>query len=383
MLMLAAASVTGCGDNLKGPHACSETPGNACVYAGKSGVEGFNGDGLDRRDTELYWTMDVSFAADGTVWFIDWNNHLVRRVLEDDTVTTMVGWTDPVFPGDGLPGPSEKSADGALGTDVKLNHPTDLVQEPNGKVLVMAWHNHKLREVDPVTGHVRILAGGGAGFAGDGMPMAMALFKQPKALERDAAGNLYILDQQNFRIRKIDTSGVVSTIAGSGMQGSDGDGGPALMAKLDFEAGSNPEPSGGMVVTHDKLYVSDTLANKLRAIDLTTQMITTIAGTGAEGGGGDGGPAMAAQLAHPRDLEIGPEGDLYVADTDNNRIRAINLTTGVIRTVAGTGELGLDKDDDHPATQMKLARPFGIEFDPDGNLFISDTINSRILKVFR
>jgi len=138
-----------------------------------------------------------------------------------------------------------------------------------------------------------------------------------------------------------------------------------------------------MVVTHDKLYVSDTLANKLRAIDLTTQMITTIAGTGAEGGGGDGGPAMAAQLAHPRDLEIGPEGDLYVADTDNNRIRAINLTTGVIRTVAGTGELGLDKDDDHPATQMKLARPFGIEFDPDGNLFISDTINSRILKVFR
>ena len=363
-----AAATTGCGDNVVSH--CEES-GQACTWAGRPGVFGFNGDGQDRRATELYWTMDVSFAADGTVWFIDWNNHLVRRVLADDTVTTVVGWTDPVFPGDGLPGAAEKSLEGAPGSEVQLNHPTDLAQTADGKVLVMAWHNHKLREVDPVTGRVRILAGGGAGFAGDGGPMAMALFKQPKALELDAAGNMYILDQQNFRVRRIDhETGMVSTIAGSGVQGSDGDGGLATAAKLDFEAGSNPEPSGGLALANGRLYIAETLSNRIRAVDLTTGMIDTVVGPDAG-------------LLHPRDLELGPEGDLYIADTDNSVIRAVELATGALRTVAGTGELGLDPDDDRPALETMLARPFGIEFDPAGNLFISDTLNSRIVKVTR
>ena len=381
---LLGSTLIGCGDNLKGPHACSETSGNACVWAGKGGVDGFNGDGLDRRETELYWTMDMTFAPDGTAWFIDWNNHLVRHVLEDDTVETIVGWIDPIFPGDGLPGMAEKTAEGALGLDVKLNHPTDLVAEPDGKILVMAWHNHKLREIDPTTKHVRILAGGGAGFAGDGMPMAMAVFKQPKGLSADAAGNLYILDQQNFRIRKVEkATGMMSTIAGNGMQGYEGDNGPALMAKLNFEAGSNPEPSGGLAIGTGKIFISDTLSNRIRVIDTATMMITTFAGTGVEGGAGDGGPAISAQVAHPRDLEIGPDGNLYIADTDNNRIRMIDLATNVISTVVGSGDLGLDATDDMPATSMKLARPFGIEFDAAGDLYVADTINSRILKVYR
>ncbi|CAN5873823.1 hypothetical protein BH11MYX3_BH11MYX3_44870 [soil metagenome] len=380
----AVVSVLGaCGDNLPGRHACSETSGNACVWAGVSGVESFNGDGLDRRDTELYWPMDMSFAKDGTVWFIDWNNHLVRRVLADQTVVTVVGWTDPIFPGDGLSGMAEQSAEGAPGLDVKLNHPTDLVQTADGKVLMMAWHNHKLREIDPVTGRVRILAGGGAGFAGDGMPLAMAVFKQPKGLEIDAQGNLYILDQQNFRIRKVDKStGLISTIAGNGMQGFEGDNGPAAAAKLNFEAGSNPEPSGGLAIGTDKIYIADTLSNRVRVIDTTTMMITTLAGTGVEGSAGDGGPALAAQLSHPRDLELA-NGQLYIADTDNNRIRAIDLASKMITTVVGSGELGLDAEDDLPATSTKLKRPFGIELDADGNLYVSDTLNSRILKVYR
>lgn len=381
---LVGVCLVGCGDDLEGAHACSEKVGNACVWAGKSGVDGFNGDGLDRRDTELYWTMDMTFAPDGTAWFIDWNNHLVRHVLPDDTVQTVLGWIDPIFPGDGLPGNAEKSAEGAPGLDVKLNHPTDLVAEPDGKILVMAWHNHKLREIDPSNGHVRILAGGGAGFAGDGMPLASAVFKQPKGLSADAQGNLYILDQQNFRVRMVDkATGMISTIAGNGMQGSDGDNGPALSAKLNFEAGSNPEPSGGLAIGKGKIYIADTLSNRIRVIDTATMMITTFAGTGIEGGGGDGGAASAAQLAHPRDLEIGPDGNLYIADTDNNRIRMIDLTTNVITTVVGSGELGLDATDDRPATAMKLARPFGIEFDAAGDLYVSDTINSRILKVYR
>ena len=382
---VAAIGLVGCGDNFNAEKAaCAETSGIACTWAGKSGVFGFNGDGLHRLETELYWSMDVSFAADGTVWFIDWNNHLIRRVLTDDTVVTVVGWTDPVFPGDGVPGTAERSAEGVPGLDVQLNHPTDLAQTPDGKVLVMAWHNHKLREIDPATGRVHIVAGAGAGYSGDGATTMTALFKQPKGLELDAVGNMYILDQQNFRIRKIErASGAMSLVAGNGMQGFEGDGGPALAAKLNFEAGSNPEPSGGLVFGGGKLYVADTLSSRVRAIDMATGMIETVVGTGTPGYAGDGGQAKDAQLNFPRDLEIGPEGDLYIADTDNSVIRAVNLTTGVIRTVAGTGELGLDERDGLPARQTKLARPFGIEFDRVGNLYISDTINSRILKVTR
>jgi DNA-binding beta-propeller fold protein YncE len=385
MRLLAIALLTAaCGDNFGArlPSNCGD-PGIACTFLGKPGVVGFNGDGHDRLETELYWTMDLSFASDGTIWFIDWNNHLIRRVLEDDTVTTVVGWTDPVFPGDGAPGGLERTPDGELGTNVQLNHPTDLVQAPDGKVLVMAWHNHKLREINPDTGRVRIVAGGGAGYTGDGGNMAMASFKQPKGLELDADGNMFILDQQNFRIRKIErATGAMTLIAGNGMQGGDGDDGPALQAKLNFDGGSNPEPSGGLVFKGNQLFVADTLSSRIRVIDMGTGMITNFAGTGTPGYAGDDGEAINAQLAHPRDLEIGPEGDLYIADTDNNVIRAINLETKIIRTVAGTGELGLGAEG-WPAAFTTLARPFSIEFDPAGNLYIADTLNSRIVKVTR
>jgi hypothetical protein len=162
--LLVLAGAAACGDEAR---RCDE-PGRACTWAGLPGVFGFNGDGHHRLATELYWTMDLSFDPDGTVWLIDWNNHLIRRVLADDTVTTLVGWTDPIFPGDGLSGGAERTAEGAPGGDVQLNHPTDLARTADGKILVMAWHNHKLRELDPATGRVRIIAGAGAGYAGDG-----------------------------------------------------------------------------------------------------------------------------------------------------------------------------------------------------------------------
>src|SRR6185295_12638828 len=121
-------------------------------------------------------------------------------------------------------------------------------------------------------------------------------------------------------------------------------------------------------------YIADSENNRIRSIDLQTGVITTLAGTGQAGYAGDDGPAAQAMLYHPRDLEIGPDGDLYLADTDNGRIRAINLSSGVIRTVVGTGQLGLDPDDDRLATATQLNRPFGIAFDPKGNLFVSDSL---------
>jgi serine/threonine-protein kinase len=213
--------------------------------------------------------------------------------------------------------------------------------------------------------------------------MTKALFKQPKALELDGDGNAYILDQQNFRIRMIDAEGNISSIAGSGTAGDTGDGGPALEATLNFEAGSNPEPSGGLALHDGMLYIADTLSSRIRVVDLAAGTIDAFAGTGDPGFSGDGGPAADAQLNYPRDLEIGPDGHLYVADTDNSRIRAIDLETGEIRTVAGNGTLGLDDAEGVPATEMAFARPFAIEFDAEGNLYVSDTINSRIVRVAR
>ena len=371
-MLVAGALLTACEPEKK----CDDS-GHACTWAGIAGEFGFNGDGLHRLDTKLYWTMDMKFAADGTPWFIDWNNHLVRKVLPDGKVKTVVGWVDPIFPGDGSQ--DELTPAGAVGTDVQLNHPTDLAQLSDGTMLVMAWHNHKLRKIDKDTERVSIACGAGAGFSGDGSMAKGALLKQPKALEVDAQDNIYILDQQNFRIRKISAAGVMSTIAGNGMQASAGDTGPALMASFHFEAGSNPEPSGGLALHDGKLYVSETLAHRIRVIDLTTNVITTVAGSGT--GGFADGALLEAQFDNPRDIEFGPDGRLYVADTDNNRIRAIDLVAGTVSTVAGTGELGLDEKDDLMATATKLKRPFAIEFDPAGNLYISDTINSRILRV--
>ena len=185
------------------------------------------------------------------------------------------------------------------------------------------------------------------------------------------------------RIRRIDTAGVIDTIAGTGEAGYAGDGGPALEAQFAWAVGSNPNPSGGIVHHQGKLYVSDTENDAIRVIDLATGMIDAFAGTGQQGYGGDGGPAIDALLNGPRDLEIGPDGHLYFAETDSGVIRAVDLETLEIRTVVGTGELGLSDEEPLVATAFPLRRPFGLAFDPEGNLYVTDTLNSRIVKVAR
>ncbi len=354
--------------------------GEACTWLGTKGEEGFNGDGHHRLATRVAQPQDLIFLEDGTAWFSDFNNFLIRRVNEDDTVESMVGWTDPIFPGDGpidgIP------PDGAPGDEWQLNHPTNLLVQADGDVLVVGWHNHKLLTIDREDGYVKVVCGGGAGFAGDGELAAnSALFRQLNDASFDEEGNLYLIDQQNERVRMIDADGVINTIAGAGTVGYSGDGGPALEAEFSWARGSNPNPSGGVVYHEGKLYISDTEADVIRVMDLETGMIDAFAGTGDEGDDGDGGPALEAELNAPRDLEIGPDGDLYFADTDNSKVRAIDLDSGEIRTVVGTGELGLDEEERLPAEETRLRRPFGIAFDLDDDLYVLDSLNSRIVKV--
>jgi len=296
------------------------------------------------------------------------------------------------FVGDGPKDLSDKTPEGADPLTVDLNHPTDVQEFPNGDLLVMCWHNHKLRVIDKNDGRVHVLLGAGAGFMGDGGPAKDALVNQPPRAVLDPDGNLFFVDQRNQRLRVIYNfsadrgNAIIDTIVGTGTAGFNGDG-PALQTQVAFPAGGNPEPASGIAIGSDgTLYFSDTNNNRIRKVVFNDPgvfkdgVVTTIAGTGDKGFAGDGDLAVNAQLSFPEDIEIGPDGNLYFADTDNNRVRMIDLTTGIITTVAGTGESGYSGDGGL-ANAAKLQRPFGVAFGPDGNLYVSDTFNSRIRKV--
>jgi sugar lactone lactonase YvrE len=359
---------------------CAPEPGTACIWAG-TGESGFNGDGHALRESRLYWPIDLEFAPDGTAYVLDWNNHLVRRVSEKGAFQTMVG----AFVGDGAPGMADAMPPGALGTEVSLNHPTDLQIARDGTVVLAAWHNHKIRTLDPESDQVNVIAGSRPGFAGDGQAAHMAQFDQPKAIVFDRDENLYVLDQRNQRVRKLARDGVVSTVAGTGISGFFGDGGAPISAQLSFEAGPNPEPSGGLALDDaGRLYIADALNHCIRRVDFETNTIDTVAGNGLDGYDGDGGDARAALLGQVRDLEFGPDGRLYFADTDHHVIRALDLEQARIETVAGTGEEPAADDariEGRPARETPLKRPMGVAFDPEGNLYIADSYNNRILKV--
>jgi len=372
---LIVAVTGGCGDN-KPP--CAS--GAVCTWAG-TGDAALGLDGLDRRATALYWPMDLDFAPDGRAYVLDWQNHIVRRVNADDRMEIVIG-TDTV--GDGPATGDERTAPGVPGTTVNLNHPTDLTFTADGTLLLAAWHNHKIRQFDASTGMVDVTCGNGPGYA-DG-PGSTALMNRPKAVAVDpVSGAAFVVDTSNTRIRRIQgapDAPVIDTVAGSAMRGFAGDGGPPLGAQFAFQqANDNPEPGGAIAIdAQGLLYVVDTENQRIRRIDLTMNVIDTIAGNGTAGFSGDGGPATEASLNFPRDAEIGPDGRLYIADSDNHRVRAVDLGTGIITTVAGNGTPAF-AGDGGPPLDASFKRPFGIAFDAAGDMFVADTFNDRIREI--
>ena len=376
LLLSACSSSTG-PDNTTQKSLCTNTPGTICTWAG-TGDAGFNGDGHPLLTSTLYWPVDLAFTANNTAYILDWNNHRVRRVTADNTLVTAIG-TD--FIGDGPYDESDQSPPGALGTEVHLNHPTHILPLTDGTLLLTSWHNHKLRIYDPRTDLVQIIAGSGPGFAGDGGLARDALFSQPPQTALSPDGSLYVLDQRNQRVRKIDPDGMITTVVGDGSAGFGGDGGSPRNAQLQLPAGANPLPSGGLAFdAQGRLYIADALNQRIRRVDFILDQIETVAGNGTAGFAGDGGSALNAALNNPRDLGFGPDGRLYIADELNHRIRALDLTTGIIATVAGNGDEGF-AGDGGPALSAALNRPAGLDFDSSGQLHIADTYNHRIRKV--
>jgi DNA-binding beta-propeller fold protein YncE len=383
------AVLAGC-SNTSAPD-CDE-PGTACTWVGKKGVQGINHDPRDRLDSVLNWPTDIGFAPDGRGYIVDWNNHEVRRIESDDMLRTVMG---NAVEAEGAPDGADylppMAPVGAQGTQVSLNHPTNLDFLPDGKVVVASWHGLRLRVYDPATGLARVIAGDGEyGNSGDGGPAYRAQFNLPRSVAADANGRLYVLDQKNLRIRSFEASptAIVTAFAGAGTNGYSGDGGAAVDAQVSF-ANNTAQPSGGLALDAEYVYIADAGNHRIRRVNLATAVIDCIAGNGVAALDGDGGSGLNASLNGPADLAIGPDGNLYIADSYNNVIRRVDLVTGMIDTVAGTGAycgLGktcLEAEEGMPAREVVLNGPLGIGFDSAGNLHITDTYNNRVVRVAR
>jgi len=369
-----ALALAACSDEASS--ACPDAPGVICTWAG-DGEAAFDGDGYPLLASSFYWPYDITFHA-GETYIVDWNNHRIRRVEPDGTLLTVIG-TDMV--GDGPPDLSDLTPPGALGTTIDLNHPTQLTPLPDGTLALVSWHNHKLRVFDPATERALVMCGRAAGFRGDEGPVADALLDQPHSLAVGPDQSLYILDQRNQVIRRVDPDGIITTVVGQPRtRGFSGDGGSPLEATMAQPTGSNPPPGGWVVFdAAGRLYFSDVDNHRVRRVDFALDLIETVAGDGTQGFSGDGGPATAAALNGPRKLTFGPDGRLYIGDKGNHRVRAVDLTTGVIETVLGTGRATYGGDGG-PAHEADLFEPQGVTFDGD-HMYILDTGNHRIRRV--
>ncbi|MFJ5927388.1 RICIN domain-containing protein [Kitasatospora sp. NPDC092948] len=278
----------------------------------------------------------------------------------DAPISTVAGAGVAGFDGDNGPALS-----------AELNHPYGIAVDRNGTVCAADSGNHRIRKVT-TDGRITTIAGDGtAGFGGDGGPAASARLNSPREVAVDGAGTLYIADSGNHRIRKITTDGRITTIAGTGTPGFDGDNGPAASALLNHPFGVAVDGAG-------TLYIADSGNHRVRKVAADGR-ITTIAGTGAPGFDGDGGPADQARLNRPSGVAVDGAGDAYIADADNHRVRKVSAD-GTISTVAGTGTAGFDGDGG-PADQARLDLPLGLVVDSTGALCIADSGNHRIRKV--
>ena len=268
-------------------------------------------------------------------------------------------------------GTAASSGDGGPATSAGLNEPSGLAIAANGDLYISEFKGHKVRRVD-ARGVISTVAGNGMrGFAGDGGPATVASLNSPSGLAVDGAGNIFVADLVNQRVRRVDRQGVITTVAGDGRADFSGDGGPAIRASLNYPAGVAVDGAGN-------LYIADVQSHRIRKVD-RAGIITTVAGSGARGFSGDGGPATLASLNLPSDVTADSSGNLYVADIDNQRVRKVSVN-GIISTVAGNGRAGFSGDLG-PATEAALCWPIHMALDGSGSLYVADTLNYRVRKV--
>jgi DNA-binding beta-propeller fold protein YncE len=331
-----------------------------------TGEKGFAGDGGPAEKALLNGPFDLCFDRAGNLYFSDTFNNRIRRVdAARGVITTVAGTGEKAYSGDG--GPAAAAA---------LNEPYGVVVDSDGNLYIADRLNRRVRRIDAATGMITTLAGTGeAAYGGDGGPSEKAGLAEPNGLAFGPGETLlYITDVADNRVRVVDlVSRVIETFAGTGAGEHSGDGGPAIAAGT-FGARAVKVGADGTV------YILERQGSSLRAVDPKTGIITTIAGTTARGYAGDGGPALAAVFDAPKEMAIDRDGSLLIVDTENHAIRRIDLA-GIVTNLAG-GRQG-PGGDSGPAELAGLDRPHGAVVGPDGAVYIGDTNNHRIRKVAR
>jgi len=383
MITLLSTLVVGCSG--KEP---DTDPADGCVDAGSictvagTGIAGLGAEGVDALDSHLYLPQDLTFGPDGLPYILDWNNHRIRRIGDDGTIQTIAGTG---MLGDGPEGPMMTAT---------FNHPTNIAFDSSGDLLLAAWHNSRVERLDLATGSLSFECGtGGRGYNGDEIDAKTAILDLPSGIVLDAQGRAWISDQANQLIRMVENGIIYDVAGGQRVIGYGGDGGPAESAIFHASVGQAADPALRIALSGSTLYIADTGNHMIRTLDIDTRMVSAFAGTAPVcdeagtvcssdnfGTGGDAGPALSAELYGPTDVAVGPGDEVYIADTSNHCVRVVG-TDGVIDTFAGTcGVPGFDGDGG-PANEALLQRPYGVTVDPDGMVWIADSLNHVLRRV--
>jgi DNA-binding beta-propeller fold protein YncE len=272
-------------------------------------------------------------------------------------------------------GEARYAGDGDLARRAGLNQPFDVALDRQGNLYFSEAHNHCVRRVERGSGLITTVAGSGqAGYSGDGGLALQAQLNSPYGIALDLANNLYIVDRLNACIRMVEAAtGLIRTIAGTGHPGYSGDGGPAFQAQLQ-------EPNDIVLDGHGRAFIADVRDHRVRVVDLASRVMTTFAGTGEAGSGGDGEPASRAPLWGPRALAFSSTGDLYICLRNDHKVRKVDRQTGLIQTIAGTGEQGYTGDQG-PALRATFNGPKEIAVDRHDNVILVDTENHCIRRI--
>lgn len=323
-----------------------------------NGVIGFAGDGGPATAASFSNPVSVAIGPDGSQYIADQYNHRIRKITPDGTITTVAGNGVAGFAGDG--GPAREAS---------LNQPVSVALGPEGSLYLSDFKNNRIRRVSP-DGTITTVAGNGtySSILGDGEQATAASLGFPMGIAVGPDGTLYIADTSNNRVRRVGLDGIITTVAGNGRTGFWNDGGPAKSSSLD-------SPYALAVGSDGSLYIADLVNQRIRRVGING-IINTVAGNGLSGFAGDGQAAIAARLNTAASIAVTNNGQLYIADAANNRIRRVGVD-GIITTVAGNGAQGFSGNQ-QLATATSLNHPLSVATSPDGSVFIADYANQRI-----
>jgi sugar lactone lactonase YvrE/plastocyanin len=339
------------------------SPGVINTVAG-DGELNFRTDGVLATQAPIFLPYGVIVDPAGNVYLSDTNNNRIRRV---DALSSLI----TTIAGNGVSG---YSGDGGPATQANISQPGGLAMDGAGNIYFADSDNDIIRRIDAISGIITTVAGVpmAQGYAGDGAAATLANLSSPRSIAFDSIGDLFIADTSNNVIREVNaTTGTIGTVAGTGAAGYNGDAIPATAALLN-------SPWTVSVGADNSLYIADLTNNRVRKV--AGGMISTVAGTGGRNFAGDDGPATAADLNDPTSVILDPAGDLYIADSGNNRVRKVNASTGIIETVTGNDSEQF-AGDGGPANLASLYAPYALYFDQSGNLFLADTLHNRIRRI--